>query len=131
MDEQDARNLLDEAEATEAQIRERLGLVNGQTFDPLKTPEVQQARATMERAEADYKRFAQLLEEGAISRSEHDLRRADYLAAKAAVRDHREPDAAALPVPPGPEGPGRHGAEGGGGHDHPRPLRRPDRREGA
>ena len=83
MDDQDAKNLLREAEATEAQIRERLGLVNGQAFDPLKTPEVQQARATMERAEADYKRFAQLLEEGAISRSEHDLRRADYLATKA------------------------------------------------
>ena len=83
MDDQDAKNLLQEAEATEAQIRERLGLVNGQIFDPLKTPEVQQARATMERAEADYKRFVQLLEEGAISRSEHDLRRADYLATKA------------------------------------------------
>jgi membrane fusion protein (multidrug efflux system) len=83
MDDQDAKNLLHEAEATEAQIRERLGLTNGQAFDPLKTPEVQQARATTDRAEADYKRFAQLLEEGAISRSEHDLRRADYLATKA------------------------------------------------
>jgi membrane fusion protein, multidrug efflux system len=83
MDDQDAKNLLREAEATEAQIRERLGLVNGQAFDPLKTPEVQQARATMERAEADYKRFAQLIEDGAVSRSEHDLRRADCLATKA------------------------------------------------
>ncbi len=83
MDAQDAKNQLREAEATEAQIRERLGLANGQAFDPLKTPEVQQARATMDRAEADYKRFAQLIEEGAVSRSEHDLRRADYLATKA------------------------------------------------
>jgi membrane fusion protein (multidrug efflux system) len=84
MDAQDARNQLHEAEATETQVRERLGLTSGQAFDPLKTPEVQQARATMDRAEADYRRFAQLLEEGAISRSEHDLRRADYLATKAA-----------------------------------------------
>jgi membrane fusion protein (multidrug efflux system) len=83
MDDRDARNQLREAEATEAQIRERLGLLAGQTFDPLKTPEVQQARATMDRAEADYKRFVQLLDEGAVSRAEHDLRRADYLAAKA------------------------------------------------
>ena len=83
MDDQDAKNQLHEAEATEAQIREKLGLVNGQTFDALKTPEVQQARATMERAEADYQRFVQLVEEGAVSRAEHDLRRADYLAAKA------------------------------------------------
>jgi membrane fusion protein (multidrug efflux system) len=83
MDDQDAKNLFREAEATESQIRERLGLVNGQAFDALKTPEVQQARATMERAEADHKRFVQLLDEGAVSRAEHDLRRADYLAAKA------------------------------------------------
>jgi membrane fusion protein, multidrug efflux system len=83
MDDQDARNQLREAEAVEAQIRERLGLNNGQDFDPMKTPEVRQARATMERAEADYKRFVQLLDEGAVSRAEHDLRRADSLAAKA------------------------------------------------
>jgi membrane fusion protein (multidrug efflux system) len=83
MDDQDAKNQLREAEATEAQIRERLGLVDGQTFDALSTPEVQQARATMERSEADYRRFVQLLDEGAVSRAEHDLRRADYLAAKA------------------------------------------------
>ena len=83
MDAKDATNQLHEAEAAEAQIRERLGMVNGQSFDALKTPEVQQARATMDRAEADYKRFAQLIEEGAVSRSEHDLRRADYLATKA------------------------------------------------
>lgn len=83
LDDQDAQNQLREAEAAEAQIRERLGLVNGSAFDALKTPEVQQARATMERAEADYKRFVQLLDEGAVSRAEHDLRRADYLAAKA------------------------------------------------
>jgi len=83
MDDRDAQNQLREAEAAEAQIRERLGLVNGAAFDALTTPEVQQARATMERAEADYKRFVQLLDEGAVSRAEHDLRRADYLAAKA------------------------------------------------
>jgi membrane fusion protein (multidrug efflux system) len=83
LDAEDAKNQLHEAEATEAQIRERLGLTNGQSFDPLKTPEVQQARASMDRAEADYRRFAQLVEEGAVSRAEHDLRRADALAAKA------------------------------------------------
>lgn len=83
LDAEDAKNQLHEAEATEAQIRERLGLVNGQPFDPLKTPEVQQARATMDRAETDYKRYDQLVDEGAVSRAEHDLRRADYLATKA------------------------------------------------
>ncbi|HSB73325.1 MAG TPA: efflux RND transporter periplasmic adaptor subunit [Candidatus Methylomirabilis sp.] len=83
LDAGDAKNQLHEAEASEAQIRERLGLVDGDPFDPLKTPEVQQARATMDRAEADYKRYTQLVDEGAVSRAEHDLRRADYLATKA------------------------------------------------
>ena len=83
MDDRDARNQLHEAEATEAQIREKLGLMSGQTFDPLKTPEVRQAQATMERAEVDFKRFAQLVEDGAVSRAEHDLRRADYLSSRA------------------------------------------------
>ncbi len=83
LDSEDAKNQLHEAEATEAQIRERLGLVNGQPFDPLKTPEVQQALAAMDRAEADYKRYDQLVDEGAVSRADHDLRRADYLSAKA------------------------------------------------
>jgi multidrug efflux pump subunit AcrA (membrane-fusion protein) len=83
LDAQDAHNQLHEAEASEAQIRERLGLADGQPFDPLKTPEVQQARAVMERAAADYKRYAQLVDEGAVSQADHDLRRADSLAAKA------------------------------------------------
>jgi RND family efflux transporter MFP subunit len=83
LDAGDATHILREAEAVEAQLRERLGLVNGQPFDPVKTPEVQQAKATMDRADADYRRFVQLLDEGAVSRAEHDLRRADYLAAKA------------------------------------------------
>jgi membrane fusion protein (multidrug efflux system) len=83
MDDRDAISQLQEAEAMEAQTRERLGLVNGEFFDPLKTPDVRQARAIMDRAEADYQRFKQLLDEGAISRSEHDLRRTDFLTAKA------------------------------------------------
>src|SRR5574342_86587 len=35
LDDGDAKNQLHEAEASEAQIRERLGLVNGDSFDPL------------------------------------------------------------------------------------------------
>jgi RND family efflux transporter MFP subunit len=87
LDSEDPRNILAEAEATEAQIRERLGLGQhpGQSFDPARTPEVRQAVVVMERAEADYRRFVQLMDEGAISRSEHDLKRAEYLAAKEQV----------------------------------------------
>jgi multidrug efflux pump subunit AcrA (membrane-fusion protein) len=82
LDQTDALNQLREAEAMEAQTRARLGLDSGRAFDVKQTAEVRQARVSMERAEADYRRFAQLVEEGAISRSEHDLRRADYLAAR-------------------------------------------------
>ena len=83
LDDQDAINYLREAEATEAQTRERLGLKPDQPFNPLTTPDVMQARAALDRAEADYKRFAQLVDEGAVSRSEHDFKRADYLSARA------------------------------------------------
>jgi len=83
LDDEDAINTLREAEATEAQTRERLGLKPDQPFDPAATPDVMQARAALDRAEADFKRFAQLMSEGAISRSEHDFKRADYLSAKA------------------------------------------------
>jgi membrane fusion protein (multidrug efflux system) len=83
LDDQDATNALREAEATEAQTRERLGLKPDQPFNPLTTPEVMQARAALDRAEADYRRFTQLVDEGAVSRSEHDFKRADYLSAKA------------------------------------------------
>jgi RND family efflux transporter MFP subunit len=84
LDDRDAVNALREAEAIEAQTRERLGLKGDEVFDPLKTSDVLQARATLDRTEADYRRFAQLLDEGAVSRSEHDFKRADYLSAKAA-----------------------------------------------
>jgi RND family efflux transporter MFP subunit len=83
MDDRDAVNSLREAEATEAQTRERLGLSPDQPFNPLTTPDVLQARAALDRAEADYNRFSQLVDEGAVSRSEHDFKRADYLSAKA------------------------------------------------
>jgi membrane fusion protein (multidrug efflux system) len=83
LDDEDAINTLREAEATEAQTRERLGLKSDQPFDPAATGEVMQARAALDRAEADFKRFAQLIGEGAVSRAEHDFRRADYLSAKA------------------------------------------------
>jgi RND family efflux transporter MFP subunit len=82
LDQTDARNQLREAEAMEAQTRARLGLPLGQAFDARRTPEVRQAQVAVERAEADHRRFQSLVEEGAVSRSEYDLRRADYLAAR-------------------------------------------------
>jgi RND family efflux transporter MFP subunit len=80
LDQQDAVNQLREAEATEAQTMAKLGLAPGQPFDPRETPEVRQARVTRERMELEYQRYERLVAEGAVSRSEYDLKRNDHLA---------------------------------------------------
>lgn len=82
LDEQDAANQLREAEATEAQTRARLGLTDGAPFDPRQTAEARRARAVMERAEADHARYARLVEQGIVSRSEYDAKRAEAIAAR-------------------------------------------------
>lgn len=82
LDARDAGSRLAEAEANLAQTRARLGLAEGQAFDPNDTPDVRQERVTLERRRLDFERFEQLLTEGVVSRSEYDLRRTDYLAAK-------------------------------------------------
>jgi RND family efflux transporter MFP subunit len=82
LDPQTAQHQLREAEATEAQTRVRLGLVPGKRFDPREIPEVRVAQLNMEQAEADFKRYAELVDAGAVSRSEHDLKRTSYLSAK-------------------------------------------------
>jgi RND family efflux transporter MFP subunit len=84
--DEDAVSALHEAEAIEAQTRERLGLGPGRAFDPQDTADVRQARATLERAEADFRRFESLLADGAISRAEYDLKRTDYLTAREQVQ---------------------------------------------
>jgi membrane fusion protein, multidrug efflux system len=83
LDGEDAKNQLLEAEAIEGQTMAKLGLTRGAAFDPAKTPDARKAQATMERAEAEYQRYAKLVEANLISRSDYDLRRADFLTAKA------------------------------------------------
>ena len=82
LDEQDATSQLREAEATEAQTRARLGLVDGAPFDPRETAEARRTRAVMERAEVEHERYARLVEQGIVSRSEYDARRAEAIAAR-------------------------------------------------
>lgn len=83
LDDLETRNQVREAEATVGQTRERLGLTAGEAFDATKTPEVRQARVTMDRMESDYKRYEQLVERGFVSRSEYDVKRAEFLAQRA------------------------------------------------
>jgi RND family efflux transporter MFP subunit len=82
LDQQDARNQLAEAEAVEAQTMAKLGLTDGQPFDALVTPEVRQARVMLDRMELEYQRYERLAKDDLVSHSDHDLKRADYLAQK-------------------------------------------------
>jgi RND family efflux transporter MFP subunit len=83
LDSEDYTHQLREAEATEMQTRERLGLGTEARFDPEATPDVRKVRATMERAEAENGRYARLVADGYVSRSEHELKRMEALTARA------------------------------------------------
>lgn len=89
LDAEEHTHQLREAEATEMQTRERLGLIGDAGFDPEATPDVRRARATMERAEAEDQRYARLVAEGAVSRSEHELKRTEAVTARAQYDETR------------------------------------------
>jgi multidrug efflux pump subunit AcrA (membrane-fusion protein) len=66
---------LQEAEANAAQIEARLGLTPGQTFDRTRVPDVMNAKASLDLAEAEFNRMRSLVEQKVISQSEFDQRR--------------------------------------------------------
>jgi RND family efflux transporter MFP subunit len=71
-----------EAEANAAQIEARLGLKQGDTFDPKVVPDVMNAKAALEFAEAEFARIRSLLEQKVVSQSEYDQRRTQVEAAR-------------------------------------------------
>jgi RND family efflux transporter MFP subunit len=80
---------LREAEANASQIEARLGLATGQEFDPTRVPEVLNAMASLDWAEAEFGRIKALLDQKVVSQSEYDQRltqvqaaRQQYLAAQ-------------------------------------------------
>ena len=73
---------LQEADANAAQIEARLGLAPGQAFDPRRVPDVMNAKASLEWAEAEFGRIGSLLEQKVVSQSEYDQRRAQVEAAR-------------------------------------------------
>jgi RND family efflux transporter MFP subunit len=81
LDGEDAGNQLREAEAMEAQTMERLGLVPGEAFDAANTPDARKAHAAVERMQAEERRYARLLEQAIVSRSEYEQKRMDALSA--------------------------------------------------
>ncbi len=73
---------LQEAEANAAQLEARLGLAPGQAFDATHVPDVMNARAALDLAEAEFGRIGSLLEQKVVSRSEYDQRRMQVEAAR-------------------------------------------------
>ena len=73
---------LQEAEANAAQIEARLGLKPGDSFDPANVPEVMNARASLDLAEAEFARIRSLLDQKVVSQSEFDQRRTQVEAAR-------------------------------------------------
>ena len=73
---------LQEAEANAAQIEARLGLQPGSSFDPMVVPDVMNAKASLDLAEAEFGRMQTLLEQKVVSQSEFDQRRTQVEAAR-------------------------------------------------
>jgi RND family efflux transporter MFP subunit len=73
---------LKEAEANAAQLEARLGLTAGATFDVNAVPEVQNAKASAELAQAEFARIKSLLDQRVVSQSEYDQRRTQAEAAR-------------------------------------------------
>ena len=73
---------LQEAEANASQIEARLGLRDGAAFDAKRVPDVMNARASLEFAEAEFSRIQSLLDQKVVSQSEFDQRRTQVEAAR-------------------------------------------------
>jgi len=78
----DAAAQLQEAEANAGQIEARLGLTPGAAFDAKRVPDVMNAQASLEFAEAEFARMKSLLEQKVVSQSEFDQRRTQVDAAR-------------------------------------------------
>ena len=73
---------LKEAEANAAQIEARLGLSGGAALDVNAVPEVQNAKASADLAQAEFARIKSLLDQRVVSQSEYDQRRTQAEAAR-------------------------------------------------
>jgi membrane fusion protein, multidrug efflux system len=73
---------LQEAESNAAQIEARLGLAAGQPFDRMRVPDVMNAKASLDLAEAEFNRMRSLVDQKVISQSEFDQRRTQFEAAR-------------------------------------------------
>jgi membrane fusion protein (multidrug efflux system) len=73
---------LREADANAAQLEARLGLVPGQSFDPVRVPDVLNAKASLDWAEADFNRIKALVDQKVVSQAEYEQRLTQVQAAR-------------------------------------------------
>jgi RND family efflux transporter MFP subunit len=73
---------LREAQANAAQLEARLGLAIGQPFDSVRVPDVLNAKASLDWAEADFARIKSLLDQKAVSQAEYDQKLTQVQAAR-------------------------------------------------
>ena len=92
IDSRDAKLKVEQAEATLKQTMARLGMREGERFDPIRTPDVRVAKAQLDWDKMNLDRQTKLVENGDISRSvydqaltAHNLAQARYQAAVDAV----------------------------------------------
>ncbi|MGH9832679.1 MAG: efflux RND transporter periplasmic adaptor subunit [Blastocatellia bacterium] len=92
IDQRDAKLKVEQAEATLKQTLARLGMKDGERFDPHQNADVRVAKAQLDWAKMDLDRNTKLIENGDISRSnydqamtQHNLAQARYQAALDAV----------------------------------------------
>jgi len=78
----EAEASLREAEANAAQLEARLGLGEGQSFEPGRVPEVLNAKASLDWAEADFNRIKALLDQKVVSQAEYDQKLTQVQAAR-------------------------------------------------
>jgi membrane fusion protein, multidrug efflux system len=73
---------LREADANAAQLEARLGLAAGQTFDAVRVPDVLNAKASLDWAEAEFSRIKALLDQKVVSQAEYEQRLTQVQAAR-------------------------------------------------
>lgn len=73
---------LREADANAAQLEARLGLAPGQSFDVARVPDVLNAKASLDWAEADFGRIKSLLDQKVVSQAEYDQKSTQVQAAR-------------------------------------------------
>jgi RND family efflux transporter MFP subunit len=73
---------LREAQANAAQLEARLGLGTGQPFDSARVPDVLNAKASLDWAEADFGRIRSLLDQKVVSQAEFDQKLTQVQAAR-------------------------------------------------